>query len=281
MSIVSKKEKIQQRKLPRRNDSFFNKLNTALSYPWRDSPFILNQFDYEKYWKELWREDVVVTSLYKYKLTLTAKIIEPGSSILDLGCGDGRLLKYLKETRNIEAHGVEFSRAAAEQAKANGLDVTITDLTQFSITAGLEYDYIILSEVIEHLSRPEDLLQKLHSKFKQNIIISIPNSGFILDRLRLLIGRFPRQWGWHPSEHLRFWTVPDFLFWCQRLGYRVDKFYGLKDEYYDIKLPLWKWYPRLFARHILYQLSSNQTDNANDNLLMSDSTNGLTGKRGA
>ena len=109
--------------------------------------------------------------------------------------------------------------------------------------------------MIEHLPRPEDLLLSLKARFRKSIIVTIPNSGFSGERLRLLLGRFPKQWVYHPSEHIRFWAVPDFLFWCQQIGYRVERLYGLKDEYYDVRLPLWRWYPRLFARFILYQLA--------------------------
>ena len=102
------------------------------------------------------------------------------------------------------------------------------------------------------MPNPEQLILKLRGRFRKYLIITIPNTGFAGERLRLLLGRFPKQWALHPSEHLRFWTVTDFIFWCQQLGFRVEKYYGILDEFYDIKIKVWKYYPKLFSRYILY-----------------------------
>jgi hypothetical protein len=89
--------------------------------------------------------------------------------------------------------------------------------------------------------------------FSRRLLITIPNTGAINDRLRLLFGRFPKQWILHPSEHLHFWTVTDFLFLCRQLGFKVGKVYGLYDPYYNLGcLKLWKYYPKLFTRYIRY-----------------------------
>ena len=98
-------------------------------------------------------------------------------------------------------------------------------------------------------------MAKLKGKFRKQLIITIPNTGFLGERLRLAFGRFPKQWVLHPSEHLRFWTVTDFMFWCDQLGYKVDRYYGLLDEYYNDKINLWKYYPRLFSRYIVYTIT--------------------------
>jgi len=116
------------------------------------------------------------------------------------------------------------------------------------------YDYAVISEVLEHLPNPEQLMFKLKGKVNKYIIITVPNTGFIGERLRLLFGRFPKQWVIHPSEHIRFWTVADFIYWCDQLGFKVESYHGMLDEFYDIKIKVWKYWPRLFARYVLYKV---------------------------
>ena len=62
---------------------------------------------------------------------------------------------------------------------------------------------------------------KLQNHCKSGLIISIPNTGYIRDRLRLFFGLFPLQWAFHPSEHLRFWTIRDFKWWIKSLDLQL------------------------------------------------------------
>jgi hypothetical protein len=119
-------------------------------------------------------------------------------------------------------------------------------------------DYIILSEVLEHLPNPEALLTRLRDRFNRRLLIDIPNTGAMNDRLRLLFGRFPKQWVFHPAEHLRFWTVKDFMHLCRQLGYEIDQYYGICDPDYEFGLQWWRLYPELFSRFVLYVLHQGQ-----------------------
>ena len=119
-----------------------------------------------------------------------------GISVLDVGCGDGAILQYLVEHKAVDAHGVDISERAVAHCRAQGLDVWLADVTQPEALGALaEYDYIILSEIIEHVSTPEDLLNGLHAHVRQAFIISVPNTGYIWHRPRLLLGCFPLQCG--------------------------------------------------------------------------------------
>ena len=228
------------------------KLRRVYAYMFGGFPFVGEDFDYEGYWDRLSQDGSRPVS--QYKLELIGSLIDEGSSVLDIGCGDGALLHYLRETRGIEAHGIETSEKAIWLAMEKGIRVDRADITQREFELAESYDFIVASEVIEHLPRPEELMSKLSGHFRKRLIITIPNTGFLGERLRLFFGRFPKQWVLHPSEHLRFWTVVDFVFWCEQLGFRVERYYGMLDEYYDIKVKLWKYYPRLFSRYILYTI---------------------------
>jgi len=229
------------------------KLRKIYAYLFKDFPFTTQAFDYEEYWDTLSEE--TNRPISSFKLKLIEEIIDQGSRVLDIGCGDGTLLDYLRKVKAIEAHGIETSDKAIELAREKAIEVEKADITQGEFQLTETYDYIIISEVLEHLPNPEQLMLKLKGRFRKHLIITIPNTGFAGERLRLLLGRFPKQWGLHPSEHLRFWTVTDFTFWCQQLGLRVENYYGLFDEFYDIKIKLWKYYPKLFSRYILYKVT--------------------------
>ena len=88
----------------------------------------------------------------------------------------------------------------------------------------ISFDYITIFEVLEHISNAEQAIIRIRDTFKSKIaFISIPNSGSLYARIRLLRGRFPKQWVVHPGEHVRFWTLHDFNFMINGLGIEVIK----------------------------------------------------------
>lgn len=231
------------------------KLQKLYAYLFDGFSFDVELFDYTAYWDRLSQENVPPPS--QFKLDLIKSIVDQGSSVLDIGCGDGILLDYLSKTKGIEAHGIDVGSKAIELTRAKGIHVDEADISQPEFQVTETYDFIVISEVMEHLPKPEELITKLKGKFRKCLIVTIPNTGFITERLRLLLGRFPKQWALNPSEHLRFWTVTDFVFWCKQLGFKVDKYYGLHDEYYDTKAKLWKYYPKLMSRFVLYKVTES------------------------
>ncbi|MCL0091666.1 methionine biosynthesis protein MetW [Dehalococcoidales bacterium] len=179
--------------------------------------------------------------------------------MLDIGCGDGTLLEYLGKEKGIKGLGVEISQKAIELAKAKGVKVIKADITKDDFQLNETFNYIILADVLEHMPNAEEIILKLKGHFTKYVIVNLPNSGFIIDRLRLLFGRFPKQWLLHPSEHLRFWTVNDFIFWCSQLGFQVEKYFGMQIQFYEFFPQVFcKYYPKLFSRDVLYLLKEQK-----------------------
>jgi len=176
-----------------------------------------------------YREDFYEREGKEKDLKARDVLIEPltpdYSKVLDVGCGDGRLLRYLLSRKlNIEAVGVDISAHAVRIANEHGVKALCMDIITEEIPDAWEFDYIIMTEFIEHIPNPEKLLTKLRNHVSKSIIVSVPNTGYITGRLRLFIGgRFPIQWGKHPGEHIRFWTVKDLIWWADQLGYTIEK----------------------------------------------------------
>jgi 2-polyprenyl-3-methyl-5-hydroxy-6-metoxy-1,4-benzoquinol methylase len=123
--------------------------------------------------------------------------------------------------------------------------------------AGVQFDYIIMSEIIEHLPDPEMLLNALRSHVRKGLIVSIPNTGYHQHRLRLLMGRFPLQWVVTPGEHLRYWTRIDFHWWARQLGFRVAREFP-----YEGTPGLKEAWPNLFAAALVYVLADEHAPDA-------------------
>jgi 2-polyprenyl-3-methyl-5-hydroxy-6-metoxy-1,4-benzoquinol methylase len=119
----------------------------------------------------------------------------------------------------INAIGADISDSCIrflKTKKIKAFKLEINDLNK--IKAISRCDYILMLEVLEHIQYPEDLLRLTHKNCKKSIFFSIPNTGYIAYRLRLLFGRFPVQWRLHPGEHVRFWTLTDLRWWLGELN---------------------------------------------------------------
>lgn len=173
--------------------------------------------DYDEYWAQRGPGKV------RDRFRVMADWIEPGDEVLDIGCGDGLCLRHLSENTSIEARGVDISIEAARLASEALPEARIQsgDVIAEPELIGRP-DVIILSEVLEHLPNPEDMILATRGRYQKRLLITIPNFGFYRYRLRSLFGRFPVQWVHHPSEHLRFWSIRDFTWWLGELGFSVE-----------------------------------------------------------
>lgn len=171
----------------------------------------LERMDYDDYWK-------IKKFDFAPRYEVFASLIEPGSTVLDIGCGNGANLRHLAKAKGVSGEGVDISEVAVKRALADGVKARVADASSPGFSLDGPYDYIIISEVLEHIPNPEDLLAKVRGKYRKGLILSVPNIGHYMHRLRLLFGHFPVQWAYHPAEHLRFWTISDFRLWLERQG---------------------------------------------------------------
>lgn len=207
--------------------------------------------DPDLYWQyKVLREPEKLSAWRLKRAKVFTSLVADGDYVLDLGTGDGALLRYLLDHREIEARGLDIAPEAVAFCRAQGLDVALVDINRpVSEFVRQPVDYVILSEIIEHLPDPERLLNDLRPFVNKGFIVSIPNTGFHQHRLRLLLGRFPLQWLVTPGEHLRFWTRADFHWWVRQLGLEIGR--EIPYEGTAIMKDLW---PGLFAAAFVFVL---------------------------
>ncbi|MEM6282022.1 MAG: methionine biosynthesis protein MetW [Chloroflexota bacterium] len=200
----------------------YRRLLRLFTYPETAS---VGRVDYDAYWDEKFAQGMGGMSEWRLKRArVFASLVEEGQTVLDLGVGDGALLKFIIDETGATGYGLDISPKAVEFCRQNGLDVDLADVNApIDTFVTRPYDYIILSEIIEHIPDPERMLTELRPHVRNAIVVSVPNTGFYQHRLRLLFGRFPLQWVVTPGEHLRFWTHADFLWWADQLGFRVKQ----------------------------------------------------------
>ncbi len=173
---------------------------------------LLRNMNYDEYWQH--KPAVGLQPRYM----IMARKIDNGDTVLDVGCGDGSLLAYLKNAKNIKELGIDISSVAIKRALAKGINARVEPFLDFAKNDRRNlFDHIIMSEVLEHLANAEDYVRLGFKLAKKTLMISYPNIAYWPYRLRLLLGRFPVQWAYHPGEHLRFWSISDFKDWIKGL----------------------------------------------------------------
>src|SRR5688572_11770969 len=161
-------------------------------------------------------------------LLSVASMVTPGARVLDVGCGDGELLRLLGETRGVDGRGIELSREGVNRCVAKGLAViqgdADTDLGDYPDDA---FDYVILSQTLQATRRPREVLEHM-LRIGQHAIVSFPNFGHWSIRLGLLFGgRMPRTQNlpntWYDTQNIHFCTIKDFRDLCTLVGARMER----------------------------------------------------------
>ncbi|KIL99724.1 Homoserine O-acetyltransferase [Paramagnetospirillum magnetotacticum MS-1] len=193
-------------------------------------------------------------------LRLIADMVEPGSRVLDVGCGEGALLDWLGRTKNVDGRGIELSMAGVSAAVSHGLSViqgdADTDLKDYPSGA---FDYVILSQTLQATYAPRTVLSNM-LRIGRRAIVSFPNFGHWRVRLHLLThGRMPvtdtLAYEWYDTPNIHFCTIRDFLDLCRDLGIRVERSIPLDRSGRTMAIPSCEGIANLFADQGLFVLS--------------------------
>jgi len=159
--------------------------------------------------------------------------VAPSARVLDLGCGDGSLLAYLRESRGASGYGIEIDDAGVLASIGNGVNVIQSDLE--SGLAGFDdqsFDSVILSQTLQAMRRIEELVAEM-LRVGREAIVSFPNFGHWSHRLQVLAGRMPVSkslpYEWYNTPNVHLCTVADFDAFCSRRGFHVLERAVLRD----------------------------------------------------
>lgn len=161
-------------------------------------------------------------------LKAIANLIEHGSSAIDVGCDEGDLLDFLQREKQVSGRGIELGQNGVNKCIARGLSVIQGDAdTDLQYYPDQAYDYAILSQTLQTLRAPHEVLSHL-VRIARYGIVSVPNFGHWKNRLYLLTkGRMPvtktLSYQWYDTPNIHFCTITDFINLCESLGLTVEK----------------------------------------------------------
>mgnify|MGYP000860384620 CR=1 FL=1 len=179
--------------------------------------------------------------------------IATDSTVLDLGCGDGELLKFLATEKRVTGYGIENDDAGVLACIGNGVNVI-----QSNLESGLKevgdnaFDFVILSQTLQAMKRTEAIVDEM-LRVGREAIVTFPNFGYWKHRVQILAGRMPVSKGlpyqWYDTPNVHMCTVADFDAFCARKNLRVLSRVVLNGERETA------WLPNLTGTLALYRLS--------------------------
>ena len=171
----------------------------------------------------------------KNEFKIIATLLPHQSRVLDVGCGDGTLIKALINEKNIDARGIELGENNVKECISRGLSViqgnAETELSQFPDKA---FDFVILSQTLQAFYQPENVLEQL-LRIGHRVIISIPNFGYWQIRAKLLFsGKMPvtnsLPYSWYDTPNLHMCSIKDFYQFCEKKKIKIDRIIGINGE---------------------------------------------------
>jgi methionine biosynthesis protein MetW len=185
------------------------------------------------------------------------KWIRQGSSVLDLGCGDGALLSLLVREKHVKAQGIEIDERSIHQCVVRGLSVFHDDIDRgLSDYADHSFDYVVLNQTFQQVKKPDIVLQEA-LRVGRKVIVGFPNFAHYQARFRMFFqGKTPvtpsLPYEWHDTPNLHFLSILDFIEYCRKRKIKIE------DSAFMGGNGVIKIFPNLFALVAIFLISPSK-----------------------
>jgi len=174
----------------------------------------------------------------RFDLQVIASWISPGSRVLDLGCGNGDLLYYLKQVKQVHGTGIELSDSKVARCIERGLTVLQGNfLEEVNDYPDQSFDFVILSQTLQQIMDPQELIPEL-LRIGKRVIVSFPNFGHWIVRMQVLFtGHAPvtdqLPYEWYNTPNIRVITIKDFKRFLKVTGVRLAREVAINTHHHD------------------------------------------------
>ena len=199
----------------------------------------------------------------RFDLQVIASWIEPGSRVIDLGCGEGDLLKYLINRKNVNGTGIEHNESRVTLCIEKGLSVLQGDINEEVLDyPDNTFDYVILSQTLQQVYEPDTMIRSMLRIGKKGIV-SFPNFSHWRCRLQLLSSGYApvtRQlpYEWYNTPNIRVITIKDFRKFIHEVGFNILKEVAIDTHAEDRYGKAIKVFPNLRATYGIFLIGNGR-----------------------
>jgi methionine biosynthesis protein MetW len=202
-------------------------------------------------------------TLSRFDLQVIGSWIKPGTRVLDLGCGSGDLLYYLKQNKQVIGTGIEKQESKVAQCIAKGLSILQGDINEEVLDYQDDtFEYVILSQTLQQVYYPDKLLKSL-LRIGRKVIVSFPNFSHWSIRMQVLLtGLAPKNeqlpFEWYDTPNIRVITLKDFRKFVNEQGCTILKEVAINTHHHDTKGHLIRFLPDLRATYGIFLIGKGE-----------------------
>lgn len=200
----------------------------------------------------------------RFDLRIISSWIRPGATVLDLGCGEGELLSYLRKHKQVRGTGIEKMEAKVARCIEKGLTVLQGDINrEIDDYPDDAFDYVILSQTLQQVYAPDRLIAEL-LRIGRYVIVSFPNFSHWRIRFQLLLkGLAPVSrelpFEWYNTPNIRVITIKDFRNFSKKMYFRILKELSIRSHHHDHKGAIVSFFPNFRATYGMYLIAKTHT----------------------